>query len=84
MAKPRPVAKKRFRTSSSELTAFFAELQRRPGFEVVHRPGSGHYHVRYNNRRVAVVGAGPTDTHSAIKTARRQIERGLSEQQTKG
>jgi hypothetical protein len=62
---------KRIRASNSELTKFLRGLPRQ-GFDVTH-PTSGHYHINLNGKRVAVIGASPTDAHACIKTTRKRI-----------
>ena len=63
---------KRIRTSNSDLTKFLRSLPKQ-GFEIT-QPRSGHYHINLNGRRVAVMGASPTDAHNAIKTTRKRIQ----------
>jgi DNA-binding IclR family transcriptional regulator len=63
---------KRIRTSNSEMTKFLRGLPRQ-GF-TVEQPKSGHYHICLDGRRVAVMGASPTDAHTAIKTTRTRIK----------
>lgn len=62
---------KRIRTSNSELTKFLRSLPRQ-GF-TVDQPTSGHYHIILNGKRVAVIGASPTDAHGCIKIVRKKI-----------
>jgi hypothetical protein len=62
---------KRIRTSNSELTKFLRSLPKQ-GFDVA-QPTSGHYHIILDGRRVAVLGASPTDAHNAIKTTIKKI-----------
>lgn len=62
---------KRVRTSNSDLTKFLNSLPKK-GFTIT-QPRSGHYHINLNGKRVAVVGASPTDTHGAIKETRKKI-----------
>jgi hypothetical protein len=65
---------KRIRTSNSDLTKFLRSLPRQ-GFDIT-QPRSGHYHINLNGRRVAVMGASPSDAHAAIDTtAKRILER---------
>lgn len=63
---------KRIRTSSSDLTRFLNELRKKEGFSVT-QPRSGHYHINLNGKRVAVMGASPTDTHGCIRETRKKI-----------
>ena len=65
------MARKRIRTSNSDLTKFLRSLPRQ-GFEIT-QPRSGHYHINLNGRRVAVMGASPTDAHTAIKNTAKKI-----------
>jgi hypothetical protein len=62
---------KRIRTSNSDLTKFLQSLPKQ-GFEIT-MPKSGHYHINLCGRRVAVIGASPTDAHNCIKTTRKKI-----------
>lgn len=64
---------KRIRTSNSDLTKFLRSLARQPGFKL-DQPRSGHYHVMLDGKRVAVLGASPTDAHTAIKNTRKDIK----------
>lgn len=62
---------KRIRTSNTDLTKFLRSLPRQ-GFDVT-QPKSGHYHINLKGKRVAVLGASPTDAHAAIDTTRKKI-----------
>jgi hypothetical protein len=62
---------RRIRTSNSDLTKFLQSLPRQ-GFEVT-QPRSGHYHINLDGKRVAVMGASPTDAHTAIKNTAKKI-----------
>ena len=62
---------KRIRTSNSDLTKFLRSLPRK-GFDVT-QPKSGHYHINLDGKRIAVMGASPTDAHAAIDTTAKRI-----------
>jgi hypothetical protein len=66
------MGRRRIRTSNSDLTKFLRSLSREPGFTIT-QPRSGHYHVNLNGKRVAVMGASPTDAHTAIKNTAKKI-----------